>query len=461
MTAPRRTRPAALSLLMAALTLAGCAPRLSPAPDKRLQDTRVFRAVKPDTTAAPKANLYLGLYPGLMGTASYAIEVPDRWNGTLVMYAHGYAGKGEDLRVSLPPLRDYWVSQGYAWAASSYSSNYYDVRAGLEDTNALALAFGELTGKGQPQQYLIMGVSMGGHVAGAAVEAETLRTARSKVRYAAAMPVCGVMNPAFEFQWLGDYTLAAAQLAGYGARTYPQVDFQKLLPDIKAALFTSTDGPTWQENSAQGTRLRDLARQLTGGDRPAFDLGFRLGALQSAVLSTGGSDGTLDGVLARTIYGNQGRTYRWTASPEPTPAETAFNAALLRVNADPQANPPVRGSVRWLPAVNGELSVPVLTMHTTGDFYVPFRHQQDYAQAAQRAGKGDLLVQRAIRAAGHCEFTGPELVEGFRDLVTWQQTGQKPRGDDVTTPGVTADPKYGCTFTRATRPGVPACPATP
>ena len=37
------------------------------------------------------------------------------------------------------------IQQGYAWAASSYSKNYYDVRAGVEDTNKLALNFNAIT----------------------------------------------------------------------------------------------------------------------------------------------------------------------------------------------------------------------------------------------------------------------------------------------------------------------------
>lgn len=449
------------ALLLAGLALVGCAPFLQAPSQRRIHDARTFKAVKLDTTAAPKSGLYTGLYDGLQGVASYAIEVPDHWNGTLIMYAHGDGRTGQELRVSLPPLRDAWIAQGYAWAESSYSANFYDVRAALEDTNALALAFNDLTGKGQPQKYLIVGSSLGGHVAAAAVDSENLHTERNKVRYAASMPVCGVLHPEYQFQWLADYTLAAAQLAGYGAKTYPNLNFQQHLPGIKAALFSRSDGPLWQENSGAGTQLFELSKQLTGGERPVFDLGFRAAASQNAVLNTGHLDGTLEGILARNSYGNQGVTYRWTAGNRPTPAETAFNAALIRLASDPNANPPRQDGLRWLPRVNGEITAPVLTLHTTGDFYVPFRHEQDYARAAQAAGKSELLVQRAIRAAGHCEFTPAELREGFNDLVQWENTGQKPTGDDVLTVSVVAGPNYGCQFTRGTRAGVAACPAQP
>ncbi|GHG14549.1 alpha/beta hydrolase [Deinococcus indicus] len=446
--------------LLAALALAACSRTPTPA-ETRTQDTRTFTAVTPALTARTGAQLYQGKMPGLRGEAAYAIEVPATWNGQLVMYTHGYAGDGPELRVQTPPLRDYWLSLGYAWAASSYSANYYDVQAGVEDTNALANAFAALTGRARPTKTLIMGVSMGGHVAAAAVEKETAQTAKNRTTYAAAMPVCGVMDEEYEFQWLGDYTLVAAHLAGLGAKTFPQGTdtFKALLPDILNASFSSYSGALWQENATQGAKLREIARNLTGGPRPVFDLGFRVGALQGAVLSTGGSDGTLTGILPRNTYGNATTTYRWTTAATPTAAEVAFNASVLRVTPAQNPNPALPDRVRYLPRVNGEFSVPVLTLHTTGDFYVPFRHQQLYRAAATAAGNGDRLVQRAVRAPGHCDFTAAELVEGFGDLVKWEAGGARPAGDDVTTPAVIAEPTYGCRFTRGTRAGVDACPA--
>ena len=53
--------------------------------------------------------------------AAYRIEVPPQWNGTLVMYAHGFRGTGNVVWVDEPQLRQYFVDHGYAWAASSYA----------------------------------------------------------------------------------------------------------------------------------------------------------------------------------------------------------------------------------------------------------------------------------------------------------------------------------------------------
>src|SRR5438093_2023800 len=98
-------------------------------------------------------------YWGVHGGAGYKIEVPDDWNGDLVLYAHGFRGTGLELTVSDPRLRRYLVTHGYAWAASSYSTNGYDVRQGVKDTHALGEFFNGLVG--HPRRTYLTGHSMG------------------------------------------------------------------------------------------------------------------------------------------------------------------------------------------------------------------------------------------------------------------------------------------------------------
>jgi hypothetical protein len=69
-----------------------------------------------------------------------------------------------------------------------------------------------------------------------------------------------------------------------------------------------------------------------------------------------------------------------------------------------------------------------------------------------------LLVQRAIRGRGHCEFTTAEVVTAFDDLVNWVENGVKPAGDDILDPQVVAQPDFGCQFTPVDHPLVPPCP---
>lgn len=204
----------------------------------------------------------------------------------------------------------------------------------------------------------------------------------------------------------------------------------------------------WDQPNEAGERLKTIAMNLTGGERPIFyDFGFPNPALQGAVLGSGGSSGDVTGILARNIYDNVGREYRWTDSDPISVDEENFNDQIERVSADPNVNPLRGDGVRWIPLVLGDFDVPVLTLHTLGDFYVPFRHQQLYRERAEDNGAESLLVQRAIRAPGHCDFTGTEISTALVDWLTWVNGGTKPGGDEVLDPAVVADPDYGCQFT--------------
>lgn len=430
-------------------------PPQTQAPE-RAHDARSWRAVTPTFAPLPGAALYQGTMPGVQGEHAYVIEVPRDWNGTLVVYARGYAGEGAELRVQPFPLREALLAQGFAWAASSYSANGYDARAGVEDTGRLVNAFGELTGgrHPEPRKRVIVGVSMGGHVAAASVERETLQTAANPVRYDAALALCGVMDPVHQFNFLGDYGLLAATFAGVSLDGLPPATLRPQLAAIVARLFAQT-GARWEPQNPAGRYLEAATMMLSGGPRPVFAQGFRDPRNQEALFGFFGASGNLNGVLARNLYDNTDRVYRSQSGPL-TPAEAALNRRIPRVAADPAANPRRGDGVRWLPAVNGDFAVPVMSVHTLGDLFVPFSHQLRYLDMARANGNEGRLVQRAVRAAGHCDFAPAEILEAFTDLLRWEASGARPAGD-VLTPANIARPDFGCRFTRLTRPGVAAC----
>ncbi len=458
-------RLAAGLVCMAAL-LAGCSDGGSDdgvslggdAPDQpaRVQDTRMFAVDEDELAFEALDGLPTDRYTGVLDGAGYRIEVPENWNGLLVMYAHGYRGEGPALTVDSPPIRQYLIANGYAWAASSYSTNFYDVRTGVEDTNNLALNFADITGEMAPTKTYIMGVSMGGHVTAAAIEAETAANANHKVSYAAAMPACGVVGGGdTEFNYLLNFTFAAQHVADMGPNMFPNTDFDQSA--IDAVLWDTV--PSFAQQGVpteDGLALEDIVRQLSGGDRPVFEQGFR-GGYYNVVMGTGGRDGTVNGILARDFTTNTGFVYQFDADDDLSDAEQMFNDSILRVMADPNANPPQPDGLRWLPRVNGEFNIPVVSLHGLGDLYVPFVHEQIYRQRAEANGNGDMLVQRAIRSAPHCDFTGAELVSGFQAMIDWEQNGTKPAGDDVSRQAVSAA-DYGCQFTSQTRAGIDACP---
>jgi dienelactone hydrolase len=92
--------------------------------------------------------------------------------------------------------------------------------------------------------------------------------------------------------------------------------------------------------------------------------------------------------------------------------DDALNAGVARFSADPAA----------LAAVNefettGALSVPLVTLHTTGDPIVPFEQEPLYAAKVARAGNSAHLTQFPVDRYGHCSFQLSELQTAFSTLV--------------------------------------------
>src|SRR3989454_2617882 len=168
---------------------------------------------------------------GVHDGAGYRIEVPDNWNGDLVLYAHGFRGNGLELTVSNPVIRQSLVTNGFAWAASSYAKNGYDVKAGVQDTHALTSLFNALVGV--PRRTYLTGHSMGGHITGVAIE-------QYPNAYDGAMPMCGVMGDAELFDYFLDLQLVAQALAGIPPRyPFPTDYATSIAPPIGTAFGTA------------------------------------------------------------------------------------------------------------------------------------------------------------------------------------------------------------------------------
>jgi hypothetical protein len=82
----------------------------------------------------------------------------------------------------------------------------------------------------------------------------------------------------------------------------------------------------------------------------------------------------------------------------------------------------------------GRLTVPLLTLHETGDAWVPLSLEQSYRRRTIAAGTDGLLVQRVVRAPSHCGFETDTRERAFDDLIRWIEQGVRPAGDDVLAP---------------------------
>ncbi|MEU8163561.1 alpha/beta hydrolase family protein [Micromonospora parva] len=385
----------------------------------------------------PLAPLVVGGKPttvrqGVHRHAGYLIEVPARWNGDLVMWAHGYRGQGTVLSPEPPGfgLRQRLLEQGYAWASSSYDRNGFDIRSGVLGTKDLADHFARTVRR--PQHTYVAGVSMGGYVIGRSLE-------QYPGFYDGALPMCGVLGDQTLLDFYLDYNLVAQALAGVPAYPTPADYLTNAVPRIQVALGLAGLTPTGPDTTTErGKQLRAITVNRSGGPRPGADAAFAVWKdflfSISVPTSSGNSPAQQPGQLSTNLL------TRYTPN---SPAN--INATVRRV-APENLRQRLLPTLTEVPRIAGRPTAPVLSLHGLGDLFVPFSMEQAYATDVARHGRAKLVVQRAIRATQHCEFTPAEAGTAWDDLVSWVRTGKRPAGDTVTDPAVVARPDYGCRF---------------
>jgi pimeloyl-ACP methyl ester carboxylesterase len=386
------------------------------------------KIIDPSFQALPGATATFGA----LGKAPYQIEKPDNWNHELVLFVHGWVGLGPELQVQQPPqgLRQVLISEGFAWAASAFSENGHTPGIGADDTLALKRFFESTNGK--PNRTYLIGESMGGNAVAVSLE-------HFAGEYDGAVAACGALTGEGEIDYLISYGMVAQYISGV---TFPiGQGFEKMGAALAQlpAIFGTPDAPT-----LKGKQFADAIRNLTGGPRPFFIEGFA--DHEIANLGLLALDPNRQLLVARAAT-NVDTKYHVDGSLGLS--DDVLNAGVQRLIADPTA----RDAAAHPDAVptTGVITKPLLTIHGTGDLFVPISNEIIYRARVVAAGKGDLLVQRAIRSHGHCKFSPAEYRAAFDDLVAWVEQGKKPAGDDLT--GDLSN--IGMTFTNPLRDGDP------
>jgi hypothetical protein len=197
------------------------------------------------------------------------------------------------------------------------------------------------------------------------------------------------------------------------------------LADTVAGMIEITGRPG--NLTEKGQQLASIQINISGGPRPFAVQGLGLdGTRFMANISGAGLAGSTAPLsLAAT---NTHIDYQIAPGLGITAAE--INTAVRRKPADASVRGPT-GAFNELKPFSGGIERPVISLHTTGDLFVPIFLERVLQRAVSAAGRGDLLVQRIIRAPGHCAFSAPEAIQAFDDLVRWVRDGIRPEGDDV------------------------------
>ncbi len=357
--------------------------------------TLVFLSASAAAFAAPKIEI------GSINGAAFRIDVPENWNGGLVVYCHGYAAQPGKFKQE-DPLRvlQVFVDQGYALAQSGYATGGWAVEQAVTDTENLRRYFIEKYGK--PKETFVTGHSMGGFLT--MMLMETHPTA-----YDAALPLCGPLAAT-------DWFMARGAFDSYVLFNYY---FPGLLPDptkipkdfgnnreLQAKLEQALDGSP--EKAASLRKFRDS--NLKSNKDLASTTAFIAYMIKELNERAGGNP-----------FDNRNVIYNGTLDDNKT------NSEIARYAADPKAEAYLKSY--YTPT--GHIANPMLAIHTSYDPLVPVWIPNTYNTTVELAGASNLYVQQFVKHDGHCTIAPDEIARGFSELRDWKSKGMRPHAGEV------------------------------
>jgi pimeloyl-ACP methyl ester carboxylesterase len=351
----------------------------------------------PDAARAqPIPGCAQGLLPS--GAASLiCVPPPGSWNGQLVVFAHGFVPKGEDPSFELPVLDGVQLPVvvqllGYAFATTTYRDNGLVILEGVDDIRQLLAAFS--LAHPAPTRTHIFGVSEGGLVA-------TLLVERSPDAVDSAVAACApIGNFRLQINYIGDFRVLFDY---FFPNVIPGSPIQ--IPDDVVEHwddYALIIAGALQANPGRALELMRVARAAHNPSDFNTVITTALTALRYNIL--GANDAAFK--LGGNPYGNRLKLYLGSSN------DLRLNLLVRRFSASPVALQQLH-----FYETNGDLSVPLVTLHTTLDEAVPFGHELLYLLKVDLFGRG-RFVPLPVNRYGHCNFTTNELLGSFALAVS-------------------------------------------
>ena len=371
---------------------------------------------------------------GELHGAPYRIRVPAVWNGTLLVFAHGYRDKADHVgevdnrNADVAPnaaLEAPLLAQGYALAGSAYRDNGWEVEGAIQDTKDLTVLFRSLVG--QPDRTILYSVSLGSIIGLESME-------RFGGVYDGALAMCGaaagsarVWDTGLDLYLAYDVVFSTLPAWGTVAEVRNDLDFDtEVLPKLVPELSNIANFPKFEFlRLVSGTP----GRGITPPPPPAFfpgwiltDMFFVTEARAELQRRAGGS-----------FVQNLNHVYDLSAAERsylnglgiPSPVIDGW-LAQMNVRTNIVSAPAPRNYVEHYATLNGKIKSPVLTMHTIIDPLVVVANESAYLETVLAAGRGDQLFQTYTTGNGHCAFTGPQILTAVAAIDNWVRNGVKP-----------------------------------
>ena len=388
--------------------------------------------VSPVTQArAPIGPLELS---GELHGAPYRIRVPENWNGTLLVFLHGYRDKADhpgeidNRNADVAPnaaLEAPLLSQGYALAGTAFKDNGWAIGDAIEDAKNLAVFFRANVAK--PEHTILWAVSVGTVAAFKSME-------QFNGIYDGALCLCGVGAGATRIWDNGlalylayDVVFGVPPLWGTAGEVRNDLDFDtEVLAKLAPELSNIANFPKFEFiRLVAGTP----GRGITPPPPPAFYPGWVLTDMfflteARAELQRRAGGGFVQNLDQSYSLSDAERAYLIGIGVPGAVIDSWL--AAMNARRDIAAKPSARNYVRNNTDYNGKIKNPVLTMHTIIDPLVTVTNESAYADLVTAAGREELLFQTYTSGLGHCAFSGPQILTAVSAINFWVRTGVRP-----------------------------------
>ncbi|WP_372662208.1 alpha/beta hydrolase [Amycolatopsis kentuckyensis] len=394
----------------------------------------------PAAAAAATSEHHTGQLPD---GATWVADVPAAWNGTTILYSHGF---GPLTAQDAPDdeTREALLGGGYALVGSSYSGpSWWALASAVDDQFGALAAVERLTGP--PRRTIAWGTSMGGLVS--ALEGE--RGGLDGV-----LSTCGLVAGGLNlnnYQLDGEYALAHLLAPAQDVKLVRFASPAEASASAAALTKIATDAqatPAGQARIALAAALMNEPGWFTGATPPAptdyagqevqqqqelsqFVLGFVVSGRYQIELAAGGNSAFTAGVDYRALLAGSSHARQVRALYRAAGLDLDADLATLTRDADIRPDPQAVRTLARTSAVTGRLRVPTLDIHTVADQLVPVEQEDWYGKQVHRAGAGALLRQAYVGATGHCAFRTSETIAALHALESRIETG---RWGDVAEP---------------------------
>jgi pimeloyl-ACP methyl ester carboxylesterase len=350
--------------------------------------------------------------------AVYRICMPESWNGSLVLWAHGYVAYNEPVAIpedqlvlpdgtSVPGLVN---ALGFAFATTSYAANGLVVVQGQEDLLDLVGLFTRT--HGMPRRVYLVGASEGGLITALSVE-------KHPEVYDGGLAACGPIGDfPRQVNYDGDFRVVFDSFFP-GVIPGPAIDIpQEVIDGFDPTYIDRILAAIRSDPDATAQLLRVTHASFDAAD-PATVEETVLGLSWYSVFATNDAVARLGG----QPFDNLRRLYLGSDN------DLRLNLRVERDAADPAALASMQADYQ----TTGRLVRPLVTLHTKGDPIIPYWHEPLYTLKTLGAGTAALHVNVPVDRYGHCNFKPGEVLLAFAVLL-FKAAGQPLAGVEAVLP---------------------------